>query len=127
MASVISSLTTPSRARGEVLGVCFPCRSESVGGDGEGVERSAHEAVGQRLLITLMTGLAEAIPFARRHGLDLDQFVEVLTLPTARRLPRTLRRDSQLDFDGADMTAVLKAPQARSQHSIITGQSFSSR
>jgi 3-hydroxyisobutyrate dehydrogenase len=29
-------------------------------------------------LITMVTGLAEAVHFAERHGLDLDQFVEVL-------------------------------------------------
>lgn len=30
-------------------------------------------------LITLVTGLAEAVQFAHRHGLDLDRFTEVLT------------------------------------------------
>jgi 3-hydroxyisobutyrate dehydrogenase len=29
-------------------------------------------------LITMVTGLAEAVHFAERHGLDLDQFVAVL-------------------------------------------------
>jgi 3-hydroxyisobutyrate dehydrogenase len=32
-------------------------------------------------LISLVTGLAEAVHFADRHGLNLDQFVEVLNAP----------------------------------------------
>lgn len=41
-------------------------------------------------LITLVTGLAEAVEFARRQGLDLDQFVEVLAAgPMASTVSRT--------------------------------------
>jgi len=113
-------------------------------------------------LITLVTGLAEAVQFAHRHGLDLDQFVEVLNAgPMASavmrmKAPKLVSEDftvqasisdvwmntrlitsaattagiasplldvcralmaetAELGFDRADMTAVLRAIQARGE------------
>lgn len=114
-------------------------------------------------LITTVTGLAESVQFARRHGLDLRKFVDVLSTgqmssPVMRvKAPKLVAEDfdvqasisdvwmntrlitdaadeaglaaplmdvcralfaetSQLGYDGADMAAVLKAIEARTEN-----------
>jgi 3-hydroxyisobutyrate dehydrogenase len=114
-------------------------------------------------LITTVTGLAESVQFARRHELDLQKFVDVLSTgqmssPVMRvKAPKLVAEDfdvqasisdvwmntrlitdaadeaglasplmdvcralfaetSQLGYDGADMAAVLKAIEARTEN-----------